>query len=133
MALPAWTLFLEVFLAATIVALHHLSISIFWVCAAAMAFAACVLSLPLAFATEVRCGVFIGEEGSSAVALALALPTASAFCKAAYAAAEPSHRFPSETAPDTFSVAVLVEDVFSSVGFAHVADIRHDNVLSAIV
>ena len=55
---------------ATIVAFHHLSVSILWIRAAAVAFAACVFSLSFAFTDEVRCGILLGEEGASTIAAA---------------------------------------------------------------
>ena len=119
------------FFTAAVMAFHHLSIPIFRVCAATVAFSACVFSLSLTFADEVRRRVFFGEEGVPAVALAFS--TAPAFCKAAYTAAKPSHWLPRKTAPDTFGITVLIENVFGSIGFAHVADIRYHNVLGAIV
>ena len=111
---------------------HHLAISILWVRAAAVAFSTGVLTLPFPFPSQVRVGVFFGEEGP-ALAEAGCSPTTFAFSIAANTTAESPHWFPGKASPDSFCVPALVKDVLGSVGLTHTAHVRYHNMLGAII
>jgi hypothetical protein len=115
-----------VLLAATVVALHDVSVAIARVAAAPEAFAGGVGSFALALPFEVGEGIILSpHEPSVASSLSFSLSFAFGALVLLEEPPELPHRAPSESAPGAFSAPELQIDVFGGVSLRKVLQARN--------